>query len=105
MGKKKIQDIQFYREASDMAVDETGTRRRGQNRFRRYGDEDELEQEQKRGGNVLHWIKNSSTLQTLSLRPLRVWSLSKVHLGILGSKVYLTGRLSTVCQRQIVWSN
>lgn len=46
MGKKKIQDIQFYREASDMAVDETGTRRRGQNRFRRYGDEDELEQEQ-----------------------------------------------------------
>ncbi|CCD23632.1 chromatin-remodeling protein SPT16 NDAI_0B06000 [Naumovozyma dairenensis CBS 421] len=46
MGKKKIQDIQFYREASDMAVDETGTGRRGQNKFRRYGDEDELEQEQ-----------------------------------------------------------
>ena len=46
MGKKKIQDIQFYREASDMSVDETGTGRRGQNKFRRYGDEDELEQEQ-----------------------------------------------------------
>lgn len=46
MGKKKIQDVQFYREASDMAVDETGTSRRGQAKFRRYGDEDELEQEQ-----------------------------------------------------------
>ncbi|CCF59008.1 hypothetical protein KAFR_0F04130 [Kazachstania africana CBS 2517] len=46
MGKKKIQDVQFYREASDMAVDETGNARRGQNKFRRYGDEDELEQEQ-----------------------------------------------------------
>ncbi|KAG0657069.1 FACT complex subunit spt16 [Maudiozyma exigua] len=46
MGKKKIQDVQFYREASDMAVDETGTGKRGMNKFRRYGDEDELEQEQ-----------------------------------------------------------
>lgn len=46
MGKKKIQDVQFYREASDMSVDETGGGRRGQSRFRRYGDEDELEQEQ-----------------------------------------------------------
>ncbi|AET37458.1 chromatin-remodeling protein SPT16 Ecym_1211 [Eremothecium cymbalariae DBVPG len=46
MGKKKIQDVQFYREASDMAVDETGNGRRSQMKFRRYGDEDELEQEQ-----------------------------------------------------------
>lgn len=46
MGKKKVQDVQFYREASDMSVDETGTGRRGMNKFRRYGDEDELEQEQ-----------------------------------------------------------
>ncbi|CCE61654.1 hypothetical protein TPHA_0A05800 [Tetrapisispora phaffii CBS 4417] len=46
MGKKKVQDIQFYREASDMAVDETGTGRRSQMKFRRYGDEDEIEQEQ-----------------------------------------------------------
>lgn len=46
MGKKKIQDVQFYREASDMSVDETGTGRRSQMKFRRYGDEDELEQEQ-----------------------------------------------------------
>nr|AAA97888.1 CDC68 [Kluyveromyces lactis] len=46
MGKKKIQDIQFYREASDMAVDETGNSRRNNMKFRRYGDEDELEQEQ-----------------------------------------------------------
>lgn len=46
MGKKKIQDVQFYREASDMSVDETGAGRRGQSKFRRYGDEDELEQEQ-----------------------------------------------------------
>ncbi|AMD22447.1 HGR108Wp [Eremothecium sinecaudum] len=46
LGKKKIQDVQFYREASDMAVDETGNSRRNQAKFRRYGDEDELEQEQ-----------------------------------------------------------
>lgn len=46
MGKKKIQDVQFYREASDMAVDETGNSRRNNMKFRRYGDEDELEQEQ-----------------------------------------------------------
>ncbi|KAJ2160006.1 FACT complex subunit spt16, partial [Coemansia sp. RSA 562] len=42
LGKKKIQDIQFYREASDAAFDETGNRRR---RIR-YGDEDEIEAEQ-----------------------------------------------------------
>lgn len=46
MGKKKIQDVQFYREASDISVDETGNNRRGQPKFRKYGDEDELEQEQ-----------------------------------------------------------
>lgn len=46
MGKKKIQDVQFYREASDMAVDETSIGRKSQMKFRRYGDEDELEQEQ-----------------------------------------------------------
>ncbi|SCU95344.1 LADA_0G15082g1_1 [Lachancea dasiensis] len=46
MGKKKLQDVQFYREASDMAVDETGNGRRSNMKFRRYGDEDELEQEQ-----------------------------------------------------------
>ncbi|KAH3900869.1 probable FACT complex subunit SPT16 [Saccharomycodes ludwigii] len=47
LGKKKIQDVQFYREASDMAVDETGNNsRRSNTKFRRYGDEDELEQEQ-----------------------------------------------------------
>ncbi|KAJ2348211.1 FACT complex subunit spt16 [Coemansia sp. RSA 2671] len=42
LGKKKIQDIQFYREASDASFDETGNRRR---RIR-YGDEDEIEAEQ-----------------------------------------------------------
>jgi nucleosome binding factor SPN SPT16 subunit len=42
VGKKKTKDVQFYREASDMAFDETGNRKR---RYR-YGDEDELEQEQ-----------------------------------------------------------
>lgn len=46
MGKKKIQDVQFYREASDVTVDETSTGRKSQMKFRRYGDEDELEQEQ-----------------------------------------------------------
>ncbi|SCU97859.1 LAMI_0F11804g1_1 [Lachancea mirantina] len=46
MGKRKIQDVQFYREASELAVDETGTGRRSNMKFRRYGDEDELEQEQ-----------------------------------------------------------
>ncbi|CCH40657.1 hypothetical protein BN7_191 [Wickerhamomyces ciferrii] len=43
IGKKKTFDLQFYREASDISIDETGGNRRGQ---RRYGDEDELEQEQ-----------------------------------------------------------
>ncbi|KAJ1879989.1 FACT complex subunit spt16, partial [Kickxella alabastrina] len=42
LGKKKTQDIQFYREASDASFDETGNRRR---RIR-YGDEDEIEAEQ-----------------------------------------------------------
>ncbi|CAI5759359.1 unnamed protein product [Candida verbasci] len=42
IGKRKTFDIQFYREASDMAFDETG----GRKRKYRYGDEDELQQEQ-----------------------------------------------------------
>ncbi|CAK7900569.1 FACT complex subunit Spt16p [[Candida] anglica] len=42
IGKKKTHDVQFYREASDIAFDETGGRKR---RYR-YGDEDELQQEQ-----------------------------------------------------------
>ncbi|KAG2172843.1 hypothetical protein INT43_000193, partial [Umbelopsis isabellina] len=42
IGKKKIKDIQFYREASDVQFDETGNRRRR----KIYGDEDELESEQ-----------------------------------------------------------
>lgn len=42
VGKRKTKDLQFYREAADMAFDETGNRRRKY----RYGDEDELEQEQ-----------------------------------------------------------
>ena len=42
IGKRKTQDVQFYREASDIAFDETGGRKR---RYR-YGDEDELQQEQ-----------------------------------------------------------
>lgn len=36
------QDVQFYREVSDMSFDETG----GKKRRARYGDEDEIEQEQ-----------------------------------------------------------
>ncbi|KAJ1672702.1 FACT complex subunit spt16, partial [Spiromyces aspiralis] len=42
LGKKKVKDVQFYRETSDASFDETGNRKR---RFR-YGDEDELEAEQ-----------------------------------------------------------
>lgn len=42
IGKRKTFDVQFYREASDMAFDETG----GRKRKYRYGDEDELQQEQ-----------------------------------------------------------
>ena len=42
IGKKKAKDIQFYREATDMAFDETGNRKRKH----RYGDEEEFEQEQ-----------------------------------------------------------
>lgn len=43
-GKKKAFDVQFYREATDIAIDETNGKRRGG--ARRYGDDDELEQEQ-----------------------------------------------------------
>lgn len=42
IGKKKTKDVQFYREATDMAFDETGNRKRKH----RYGDEEEFEQEQ-----------------------------------------------------------
>ncbi|EMG47024.1 CDC68 FACT complex subunit SPT16 [Candida maltosa Xu316] len=42
IGKRKTFDVQFYREASDMAFDETG----GRKRKYRYGDDDELQQEQ-----------------------------------------------------------
>ncbi|QPG72988.1 hypothetical protein FOA43_000292 [Brettanomyces nanus] len=42
IGKKKTYNVQFYREATDASIDETGSRKR---RYR-YGDEDELEQEQ-----------------------------------------------------------
>ncbi|KAI8890085.1 SPT16-domain-containing protein [Backusella circina FSU 941] len=42
IGKKKIKDIQFYREASDNQFDETGNKRRRH----LYGDEDELQSEQ-----------------------------------------------------------
>ena len=43
VGKKKTKDIQFYREISDSAFDETGGGRR---RRAFYGDEDELAAEQ-----------------------------------------------------------
>ena len=39
---KHMQDVQFFREASDVQFDETGNRKRKH----RYGDEDEIEQEQ-----------------------------------------------------------
>ncbi|KAG9240610.1 FACT complex subunit-domain-containing protein [Calycina marina] len=42
IGKKKTKDVQFYREATDIAFDETGNRKRKY----RYGDEEEFEQEQ-----------------------------------------------------------
>lgn len=42
VGKRKTEDIQFYREASDVQFDETGNRKR---RYRA-GDEDEIELEQ-----------------------------------------------------------
>lgn len=42
IGKRKTKDVQFYREATDMAFDETGNRKRKH----RYGDEEEFEQEQ-----------------------------------------------------------
>lgn len=42
IGKKKTKDVQFYREATEMAFDETGNRKRKH----RYGDEEEFEQEQ-----------------------------------------------------------
>ncbi|KAI9708840.1 MAG: FACT complex subunit spt16 [Chrysothrix sp. TS-e1954] len=42
INKKKTKDIQFYREATEMAFDETGNRKRKH----RYGDEEEFEAEQ-----------------------------------------------------------
>lgn len=42
IGKRKTKDVQFYREATDMAFDETGNRKRKH----RFGDEEEFEQEQ-----------------------------------------------------------
>jgi nucleosome binding factor SPN SPT16 subunit len=41
LGKKKVKDVQFYREATDAAFDETGNRKR-----RRQHEEDEIELEQ-----------------------------------------------------------
>lgn len=45
IGKKKTKDVQFYREAMEAIVDETGAikRRKG---YHRYGDEDEIVEEQ-----------------------------------------------------------
>jgi nucleosome binding factor SPN SPT16 subunit len=42
IGKRKTKDVQFYREATDIQVDETGNRKRKH----RYGDEEEFEAEQ-----------------------------------------------------------
>ena len=42
IGKRKTKDVQFYRDATEMAFDETGNRKRKH----RYGDEEEFEQEQ-----------------------------------------------------------
>jgi nucleosome binding factor SPN SPT16 subunit len=42
IGKKKTKDVQFVREATDMAFDETGNRKRRH----KFGDEEEFEQEQ-----------------------------------------------------------
>ena len=66
MGKKKVQDIQFYREATDMAVDETSSNRRaGGSKFRRYDDDDEIEeekQERRRRAILDKEFKNFATL-------------------------------------------
>lgn len=42
IGKRKTTEVQFYRDATETAYDDTGNRRRKY----RYGDEDEIEQEQ-----------------------------------------------------------
>jgi nucleosome binding factor SPN SPT16 subunit len=42
IGKRKTKDVQFFREATDMAFDETGNRKRRH----RFGDEEEFEAEQ-----------------------------------------------------------
>ncbi|KIW01058.1 uncharacterized protein PV09_07572 [Verruconis gallopava] len=42
IGKRKTKDVQFYREATDIAFDETGNRKRKH----RYGDEEEFEAEE-----------------------------------------------------------
>lgn len=42
VGKRKAKDVQFYREATDMAFDETGNRKRKH----RFGDDEEFQQEE-----------------------------------------------------------
>lgn len=42
VGKRKTKDVQFYREATDMAFDETGNRKRKH----RFGDDEEFQQEE-----------------------------------------------------------
>lgn len=42
VGKRKTRDVQFYREATDMAFDETGNRKRKH----RFGDDEEFQQEE-----------------------------------------------------------
>ena len=53
IGKKKAKDVQFYREATDMAFDETGNRKRKH----RFGDEEEFEQEQEERRRRAHLDK------------------------------------------------
>ncbi|XBW35606.1 hypothetical protein QEN19_001180 [Hanseniaspora menglaensis] len=66
MGKKKVQDIQFYREATDMAVDETSSSRRpGGSKFRRYGDDDEIEEEKEERRRRAILDKEFKTFATL----------------------------------------
>ena len=87
VGKKKTKDIQFYREATDLAFDETGNRRR---RYK-YGDEDELEQEQMERQRRAALNKDASPLlRRFPMPPMASWTLI-FHLESLVSQVSPSG--------------
>jgi nucleosome binding factor SPN SPT16 subunit len=119
VGKRKTKDVQFYREVTDAAVDETGNRKRKY----RYGDDDEHEQEaeerrrraamnkefkeftQKIADAVLPPLAHfSSVLGADFVRRAMVRSRWICRSGILGSMGFMLDRMFICSPRPIVSS-